>query len=259
MRNLANAVIVVTGGTQGLGEDIARHAAAHHAAGLVICGRSKKNGERVAAELSEAGCPTRFVVADLASLDDGRAVIRAADEHFGRIDGLVNCAASTERGSVYDATPELWDRIMAINLRAPFFLIQEAAKLMQRDGRGGSIVNIGSINARGGQTNLTVYSTSKGALATMTKNAAASLGADRIRVNCINVGWMITPNEDSVQRAEGKGDDWLAIADAQMPFGRILRPADVSGLVMWLLSDEGAMMSGAVIDFDHQKIIGTYR
>lgn len=259
MRDLTGLVVVVTGGTQGLGEDIARRAAQHHAAGLVICGRSQKNGARVAAEISETGVPTLFVRADLASLDDCRAIIRVADERFGRIDGLVNCAASTERGSVYDATLELWDRIMAINLRAPFFLLQEAAGIMQREGRGGSVVNIGSINARGGQTNLTVYSTSKGGLATLTKNAAASLSADRIRVNCINVGWMSTPNEDTVQRAEGRGDDWLATADAQMPFGRILRPADVSGLVMWLLSGEGEMMSGAVIDFDHQKIIGTYR
>ncbi len=259
MRDLTGLVVVVTGGTQGLGEDIARRAADHHAAGLVICGRSKQNGERVAAEISALGCPTLFVPADLASIDDCRSVIAAADKRFGRIDGLVNCAASTERGSVYDATPDLWERIMAINLRAPFFLMQEAAKIMRRDGRSGSIVNIGSINGRGGQTNLTVYSTSKGGLATLTQNAAASLGADHIRVNCINVGWMITPNEDTVQRAEGRGDDWLAAADAQMPFGRILRPADVSGLVMWLLSSEGELMSGAVIDFDHQKIIGTYR
>jgi NAD(P)-dependent dehydrogenase (short-subunit alcohol dehydrogenase family) len=259
MRMLTDQVIVVTGGTQGLGEDIARRAAEHHAAGLVICGRSEKNGRHVAESISADGCPTIFVQADLASLDDCRAVIHAADARFGRIDGLVNCAASTERGSVYDATPELWERIIAINLRAPFFLMQEAARVMRRTGRGGSIVNIGSINGRGGQTNLTVYSTSKGGLATLTRNAAAALGADRIRVNCINVGWMITPNEDSVQRAEGKPEDWLKQADAQMPFGRILRPTDVSGLVMWLLSPEGELMSGAEIDFDHFKIIGAYR
>ena len=148
---------------------------------------------------------------------------------------------------------------MAINLRAPFFLMQEAAHIMRREGRGGSVVNIGSINGRGGQTNLTVYSTSKGGLATLTRNAAAALGAERIRVNCINVGWMITPNEDSVQRAEGRPENWLEQVDAQMPFGRILRPTDVSGLVMWLLSPEGELMSGAEIDFDHFKIIGAYR
>ena len=259
MRMLADMVIVVTGGTQGLGEDIARRAAENHAAGLVICGRNETNGQRVAEEIAATGCPTLFVAADLASVEDCRAVIRAADERFGRVDGLVNCAASTERGSVDDATPELWDRIMAINLRAPFFLMQEAARLMRRAGRGGSIVNIGSINGRGGQTNLTVYSTSKGGLATLTRNAAATLGVDRIRVNCINVGWMITPNEDAVQRAEGRPENWLEMADAQMPFGRILRPADVSGLVMWLLSPEGELMSGAEIDFDHLKIIGAYR
>ncbi len=259
MAELAGSIIVVTGGTQGLGEEIARNAAQQGAAGLVLCGRNRPNGDRVAAELSANGCPTHFVAADLASLDDCLSVIRTADQQFGRIDGLVNCAASTERGSVYDTTIELWERIMAINLRAPFFLMQETARIMRREGRGGSIVNIGSINGRGGQTNLTVYSTSKGGLAVLTKNAAAALGAERIRVNCINVGWMATPNEDAVQRSEGRPANWLELADAQAPFGRILRPTDVSSLVLWLLSDKGALMSGAEIDFDHQKIIGTYR
>lgn len=259
MRILTDLVIVVTGSTQGLGEDIARRAAQHHAAGLVICGRSETNGRRVADEISASGCPTIYVPADLEKVEDCRAVIHAADEHFGRVDGLVNCAAITDRGSVYDTTPELWDRIFAINLRAPFFLMQEAARRMQRAGRGGSIVNIGSINARGGQPNLTPYSTSKGALATLTLNAANVLAPDKIRVNCINVGWMITPNEDIVQRKEGKPANWLEVADAAMPFGRILRPDDVSGLVMWFLSPESAMMSGGVIDFDHAKIVGTYR
>lgn len=258
MRMLEEMIVVVTGGTQGLGEDIARRAAQHHAAGLVICGRGQSNGTRVAAEINESGCPTLYVPADLSSVDDCRAVIRAADERFGRVDGLVNCAATTDRGSVYDTTPELWDRIMAINLRAPFFLMQEAALVMRREGRGGTVVNIGSINARGGQPNLTPYSTSKGALSTLTLNAANVLAPDHIRVNCINVGWMSTPNEDTVQRKEGNPANWLELADARMPMGRILRPDDVSGLVMWFLSPESAVMSGGIIDFDHSKIVGTY-
>lgn len=258
MRMLTDQVIVVTGSTQGLGEDIARRAAQHHAAGLVVCGRSEKNGQRVADEISATGCPTIYVPADLAAVEDCRAVIHAAVARFGRVDGLVNCAAITDRGSVYDTTPDLWDHIFAVNLRAPFFLMQEAAHIMRRTGRGGSIVNIGSINARGGQPNLTPYSTSKGALATLTLNAANVLAPDRIRVNCINVGWMITPNEAIVQRKDGKPDNWLELADASMPFGRILRPEDVSGLVIWFLAPESAMMSGGVIDFDHSKIVGTY-
>lgn len=258
MRTLEGMIVVVTGGTQGLGEEIARRAAQHEAAGLVICGRGQDNGTRVAAELSATGCPTLYVPADLTAVDDCRAVIRAADERFGRVDGLVNCAATTDRGSVYDTTPELWDRIMAINLRAPFFLMQEAALIMRRTGRGGTVVNIGSINARGGQPNLTPYSTSKGALSTLTLNAANVLAPDRIRVNCINVGWMSTPNEDTVQRKEGNPENWLVLADARMPFGRILRPDDVAGLVMWFLSSESALMSGGIIDFDHSKIVGTY-
>ena len=255
---LANKILVITGGSQGLGEGIARRAVAEGATGLIICARSAGRGAATAAALTELGCPTTFVRADMASVDDCRAVLRACDERFGRLDGLVNCAASTERGSVEDTTPELFDHIFAVNVRAPFFLMQEAVKLMKRTGGGGSILNIGSINARGGQPNLTVYSASKGALAILTTNAANVLAHDRIRVNCINVGWMATPAEDATQRAEGQPENWLELADARAPFGRILRPADVAGLAVWFLSDESAMMSGGVIDFDHQKIVGTY-
>ncbi len=258
MRSLEGKIIIVTGGNQGLGEGIARLAAEAGAAGLVLCARTISSGEEVAAALSAQGCPTIFVRADLASVDDCRAVVRAADERFGRVDGLVNCAAVTDRGSVDDTTVELWDRIFAVNVRAPFFFMQEAVQIMRRSGNGGSIVNIGSINARGGQPNLTTYSASKGALATLSINAANALAPDRIRVNCINVGWMATPNEHKVQLAEGKGENWLEMADAQMALGRILRPADIASLVAWLLSDKGVMMSGAVIDYDPNKIVGTY-
>ncbi|MBW7886388.1 MAG: SDR family oxidoreductase, partial [Caldilineaceae bacterium] len=247
MRMLEGKIIVITGGSQGLGEGVARRAVEAGAAGLVICARSVARGEATAAALTDLGCPTHFVPADLANVDDCRAVIHACDRLFGHIDGLVNCAASTERGSVEDTTVELFDRIFAINVRAPLFLMQETVRLMKRDGIGGSIVNIGSINAHGGQPNLTTYSASKGALATLSKNAAHALGPHHIRVNCINVGWMSTPNEHVIQKAEGKPDNWLEAADASAPFGRILRPADVASLVTWLLSDEAVMFSGSVV------------
>ena len=128
-------------------------------------------------------------------------------------------------------------------------------KLMKRVGKGGSVVNILSVSAYGGTPNLTPYSVSKGALSTLTKNAAHSLRADHIRVNGINVGWMYTPNEHVVQKNEGQPDNWLEIAEAAAPYGRILRPSDIAGLVTYLLSDAAQMMNGALIDYD-QNVIG---
>jgi NAD(P)-dependent dehydrogenase (short-subunit alcohol dehydrogenase family) len=255
-KQFSGKVAVVTGGTQGLGEAIARLFAARGAAGLVVVGRNRKRGKAVADAISKDGCKTLFVAADLADVAAVRKVIPAAEKAFGRVDILVNAAALTDRGTILDTTPELFDAIFAVNVRAPFFLIQDAAKLMIRKRIAGAIVNILSMVVHGGQPNISAYSGSKGALATLTKNAAFSLVRNRIRVNGINVGWMDTPGEDRIQRLyHDGGDDWLARAEAEAPFGRLLKPEEIAGAVAYLASDESGMMTGSLIDFD-QRVNG---
>ena len=257
-RQLGGKVAVVTGGTQGLGEAIARLFAARGAAGLVICGRQSHKGEAVAAELTAKGCRTVFVRADLAGVDDARAVVAAAERAFGRVDALVNAAGITDRGTIFDTSPELFDRMVAVNLRAPFFLMQEAAKLMRRERVEGAMVNILSMSAHGGQPFLTPYSMSKGALATLTRNAAFSLMPWRIRVNALNIGWMNTPGEDRIMRTvHGATDGWLEKAAAEQPFGRLIEPDEVARACAFLCSAESGLMTGAVIDFD-QSVAGCY-
>ena len=256
-RRLDGGVFVITGGTQGLGETIARRAAELGAAGLVLCGRNAEKGEAVASDLSRNGCRAVFVPADLEVIEDCSKVIHTADEHFHRIDGLVNAGADTSRGTLDSTTPELWDRILAINTRAPFLLMQEAVRVMRREKIAGSIVNVLSMSAHGGQPFLVAYSVSKGALATLTKNQANALKEDRIRVNGLNIGWMATPGEHAIQKSDGSPADWLEKADARMPYGRILRPEDVAGMAVYLLSDEAYMMNGSLIDFD-QHVMGIY-
>lgn len=251
-------VFIVTGGTQGLGEATARHLAALGAGGVAICGRDEGRGAKVAAALEEAGSQALFVRAELAEPEDCRRFVRACDERFGRVDGLVNAGASTARGTLEDTSVEDWDRMMAVNLRAPFVLMQAAARIMRREGRGGGIVNILSVSGHGGQPKLMAYSTSKGALGVLTKNLAYALRPDRIRVNGLNLGWMATPAEHAVQQAEGQPDDWLARADAGSDFGRILRPEDVARLIGFLFSDSGMMVTGSLIDFDHNVILGAF-
>ncbi len=255
----APKVAIVTGSTQGLGEAIARRLVAEaNLTGLVICGRNAANGARLAREFSERGCPTRYVEADLSRVEACRAVVETAAQAFGRVDMLVNSAATSERGTILDTTPELFERIMALNVRAPFFLMQEVLRLMIERGIAGSIVNILSMSSYGGQPFLTPYSTSKGALVTLTKNVAQSVLKHRIRVNGLNVGWMDTPGEDAVQkRFHQAGADWLEMAGRSQPFGRLVAPAEVAEAVAYLLSERSGLMTGAIIDFD-QNVMGTY-
>jgi NAD(P)-dependent dehydrogenase (short-subunit alcohol dehydrogenase family) len=236
--------IVVTGSTQGLGAAIARRAAALGAE-LVITGRDRERGEAVATELDAT-----FVAADLTDPEACRDIMRACD----RVDGLVNAAGLSSRGTLDDTSVELWDRLFAINARAPFILMQEAARRMPD---GGSIVNIITMASHGGEPVLTGYAASKGALATLTRNAGYALQPRRIRVNGLNIGWTATEGEHGVQTETGQAADWLQEADASRPLGRLLRPQDIAPMVTYLLSDASAMVTGSVIDFD-QTVLGPY-
>lgn len=255
---LAGRYAVITGGTQGLGETTARLFAERGAAGLIICGRDFERGETVAREISGAGCPTEFVCADLADVAACSTVIAAAENSFGTLHALVNCAAITDRGGILDTSPELFDRMFAVNTRAPFFLMQHAIRLMLKTQSNGTIVNILSMSSHGGQPFISAYCGSKGALATLTKNVAYSVMRNRIRVNGLNIGWMNTPGEDHIQKTYHQAaDDWLHNAAAGQPFGRLLEPQEVARAIAFLSSDESGLMTGSIIDFD-QSVVGTY-
>ena len=256
-QRLHGKVLVVTGSTQGLGAAIARRAVQLGAAGIVVCGRERRRGEAVRDELAGLGCEAVFVAADLADEAQCRAIVRACEERFGRLDGLVNAAGLSSRGTLDDTSAELWDRLFAVNARAPFLLMQEAARVMRRAGGGGSIVNIITMASHGGEPVLTGYSASKAALATLTRNAGYQLAPDRIRVNGLNIGWTATEGEHAVQMGEGRPADWQAAADAGRPLGRLLRPDDIAPMVTYLLSDAARMVTGSVIDFD-QTVHGPY-
>ena len=259
MNGLKDKIAVVTGGTQGLGAAIARLFAERGASGLVICGRSRAKGAAMAARITrETGVRTVYAPADLAVVADCRAVIAAADKNFGRVDVLVNAAASTDRGTIIDTSPELFDAMFNTNLRGPFFLMQEAVKLMIREATQGTIVNICSMSAMAGQPFLAAYSTSKGALATLTQNTAYALLRNRIRVNGLNLGWMASEGEDRIQREFHHAPaDWLAKASAGQPNGRLVDPAEAARAVAFLASDESGLMTGAMINFD-QSVWGAY-
>jgi len=249
-------VYVVTGSTQGLGAAVARLLAERGARGLILCGRNRKAGAAQEEALRALGCEAWFVAADISDPQACEQVIAEAATRFGTLHGLVNCAGMSDRGTILNTTPELFDAIFAVNVRAPFFLMQAAIKLMIANKVEGSIVNIITMTSHGGQSFLTTYAASKGALVTLTKNVAFSAMRNRIRVNGLNIGWMDTPHEDDIQKQYHQAsDDWLEKAEREQPFGRLLKPREVARGVAFLLSEESGMMTGAVIDFD-QNVVG---
>lgn len=249
---------VITGGTQGLGFAIARQLIEDGCEGVVVAGRDETRGERAVAELRALGGNAHFVAADMAALEDCAALIARAGERLGPLDALVNAAAACDRGSLTDTTPDVWERLMAVNARGPFFTMQAFVRQALEHEVPASIVNIVSMVIHCGQSYLAPYSASKAALANITKNTAQAHRRDRIRCNAIACGWMDTPGEDATQkRFHGAPGDWLARAEAAQPFGQLVKPAEVAPLAAYLLSSRSGVLTGAVIDCD-QNVAGAY-
>ncbi len=254
--SVTGQVAVVTGGAQGIGEATARLLAARGAAGIALVDRRRDKGEAVAASLNEAGTKTIFIEADLASHEQVKRVIPAVDAAFGRVDIVCNVAGLTDRGTLIDTDLELFDRMFAVNVRAPFFLLQDAVQVMKREGRGGSIVNISSVNAHVGGPNLAAYSASKAAILNLTKNTANAFNMDRIRANVVLPGWVDTPGEhETLKKYHDAPDNWLEAAEASRPFGKLLKADDVARMIVFLASPESAPMTGSVIDYE-QAVFG---
>ncbi len=250
--------VLVTGATQGIGLAIAAGAAAAGAEAVVIAGRDPEKAEAAVATVERAGAPCAFVPADLERPNAADLIFDFAISRFGRVDALVNSAAATDRGALVDADQALWDRLFAVNVRAPFFLMQRLVNHLRQRKAPGSIVNILSMHAHGGSAELAVYASTKAALAGLTRNTAHAHRFDRIRANGIALGWVDTPAERQMQAVTlGLGEKWLEEASATQPFGRLLKPEDVARLALFLLGDASEPMTGAIVD-QAQSVVGAF-
>lgn len=254
-KTLEDMRLVVTGAASGIGRAIALEAARRGAQRLVA---TDIDGDGLAA--LSANLPERTeVICVEANLSDPKSaamISERARTAFGGIDGLVNAAGITTRASFLDGTSQTFDAVFAINTRAPFLLMQQAIMDMQSRAQGGAIVNIQSMNAHCGTPELAIYSASKGALQTLTKNAANAHIADGIRVNGINLGWVLTEAEHNMQaHVLGGGADWAEKAAATRPLGRLLNAEETANLALYLLSPASAPMTGVNLDFE-QTVVG---
>lgn len=169
----------------------------------------------------------------------------------------MNNAGIFPRCNIEQVDADVFDQVFHVNTRAPLLLCQAAIAAFRKQGNGGSIVNVGSINAYCGQTDLLVYSMSKGALMTMTRNLGDSLGPEKIRVNQINVGWTLTETEHQTQINEGQPEDWLdQVPAAFAPTGTILRPEQIAPHALFWLSDQSYPVTGQVYEVEQYPLIG---
>jgi len=249
---LKDKAVIVTGSTTGIGEAMARRFVVEGAR-VLVHGRDRERGEKLMRELG-AGKAALHVDA----LDDPEAASRTVDSAvraFGKIDGIVNNAAWIIRSNLETTDAALFDRCMAINVRAPLLLIRAALPHLKR--AQGAVLNIGSINGLCGEANQLAYSISKGALITMSRNLADALGRDRVRVNHFNVGWVLSPNEYKLKVSEGLPPDWHEHPPAAFaPSGKLMTPELIAAASVFWIGDESRPISGSVLEVEQYPVVG---
>lgn len=248
---LQDKAILVTGSTTGIGEATARRIVAEGGR-VMVHGRDEERGNTLVAELGDCAQFTNADLTDPAALP---TIIDSTVKAFGRLDGLVNNAASVARNDLQATDAAFFDKMMAVNVRAPLLLIRAAYSHLKAS--QGCVLNIGSINGYCGEAQLLAYSISKGALMTMSRNLADALCYDQIRVNHFNVGWVLTPNEYKQKIADGLPADWPEHIDSvYAPSGHIMPPEKIAAAAVYWLSDESRPISGSVLELEQYPMIG---
>ena len=236
--SLKDRVVFITGGGSGIGAEEVRQFAAQGAkVGFVDI--AEEPSRALSSNLKERGYPEPFFQkCDLKDIGSLRAAIAEAAGRMGPITVLVNNAANDERHKWEEVTPAYWDERMATNLRHQFFAIQAVAPMMKQAG-GGSIINFGSVSWHALQGNMPAYTTAKAGVEGLTRTMARDLGPDKIRVNCVIPGWVMTQRQI---------DLWLTpeaeknLMQAQCLKEKVM-PVDLARMVLWLASDDSKMCS----------------
>lgn len=249
---MAGKTVIITGSTQGIGEAVAR-VCTERGASVLVHGRNGDRGKRLVDELGRAAVFHRDEVEDPAA---PKRIVKAALSAFGRIDAVVNNAALVARDTIETVSADAFDRVMAVNVRAPLLLVQAALESLTAT--RGCVLNIGSVNGYCGEGNLLLYSVSKGALMTLSRNLGDHLHSQhRVRVNHLNVGWVLTESEKRHKIADGLPPDWHEkLPPSLAPTGRILEPTEVAKIAAHWIGDETSSISGSIVDLEQYPVVG---
>jgi NAD(P)-dependent dehydrogenase (short-subunit alcohol dehydrogenase family) len=222
---------------------------ASEGASVVLSDIKRDEGEAAAARIEAEGGKARFIQADVTSESDCASLMDEAVRIFGRMDGLLNNAGWYPRATLEQTTTELWEQIQHINLRGPFYCCKHATPHLRAAG-GGSILNVGSLNGIQGLPNLVAYSAAKGGLLSMTRTLAGALAIDRIRVNYLIPGWVLTEGEIALHAGNGISREALEKMGESLALGRHQSVEDSAYAALYLLSDESAQVTGTILNVD---------
>ncbi len=242
-------VMIVTGGSRGIGAAVARLAGARGYDVAVNYAQAGGRAEAVAAEVETAGQRAIAIQADMGREDDILRMFDTVDAALGPVTAIVNNAAIDYETSIPDMTREGLERVFAVNVFGLFIMAREAARRMstRRGGTGGSIVNVGSISARyGGLPGDVVYASSKGAVDSFTKGLAHEYAEHGIRVNCVRPGLVLTDMWEHSIGVEAA----VALGKTGSMLKRIGRPEEIAAMILWLCSDEASYVTAAIYDVD---------
>jgi NAD(P)-dependent dehydrogenase (short-subunit alcohol dehydrogenase family) len=239
----SNKVVVVTGASSGIGRAAALAFGREHAR-VVTVGRDAEALGQVAAGISEC----QIVRVDVTLEEAAARIVKAAVDGFGGIDVLVNAAGVIGSGGVETTGDELWDRMFAINVRAPFRLMREAAPHLVA--RRGAIVNVSSVTGLRAFPGLAAYCASKAAVDQLTRCAALDLAGKGVRVNAVNPGVVVTNLHRRSGMAEDQYAKFLERSKETHPLGRAGQPEEIAQLVLFLASERAGWITGETIAID---------
>lgn len=246
MRGLKGKVAIVTGASQGIGQGIAKRLGCEGAKVIVDYIGTPEGAEETERAIREAGGEGEIVQADVTREDEIQKLVEAAWSRFGSADILVNNAGMEKKSDFWDTPEAEFDKVMAVNLRGPFFLTQAFVRRLRDAKRPGRIVNISSVHEDMAFPGFTTYCCSKGGMRMMMRNLAVELGPLGITVNNVAPGAIQTPINKALLQDKPKLDALLH----NIPMGRLGTPEDVAGLVAYLASDDAAYVSGSTYVID---------
>lgn len=251
---LKNKVIVISGGTKGVGRQLALKCAAS-GANVIISGRDQQSADAIITESKDFPGSIAFKKADLHSVSEIRELFKFVENKYGCLDGYVNYAGVTPASTLTEATEEHFDEVFAIDIKAAFFASQSAVQLMQRSG-GGSIVLVGSTHHTRGNKDRTAYACAKGALFTLSNHIGKHYACDHIRCNYLVMGWTPTDGELALRKSQGITEDELRTeASAALPLGRMTEADDIVPGIIYLLSDYSSMLTATEFKINGGEII----
>lgn len=240
MGRLSELSIVVTGASSGIGEAIA-HRFWAEGARLTLGSRSEPAG---------MGAGVEWVETDVSNSASADALVAAAVERWGRLDGIVNNAGVQVEKTIAETTDEEFESVMGVNVRGVFNCARAAVRQIQSQPGGGSIINIGSIAGDSADHGMAAYNASKGAVHALTRAIATDHGRDGIRCNAIAPGWIATKLADAAFDLADDPEGARTEAVRRHPVGRLGLPDDVANLAVWLASPESTFASGSVFTID---------